>query len=636
MLTASARLLYSLNNRLGEQWRSTFRRYLNPERKRFVVPELSLADFTARLSEREVDYVLLNPEVEQAEPLELLIADEHLDRLNGYVTDWPVGTPVRIYSISARTGTAYYPRRVKRTPYNRMAAFPPYLGQQLLERAVATSGGAKVLDPRDAFLVTAYRAAYMEPGCWRWEGSDPSVEPIVDYESQLRKLAPAAGVELPEPLTPMSLDRLLNEHGWRPPPDLLEKATGWAPWIKEAFPDLVAHDEESSRPGLVVYFIRERAVRDGWKPQILATLIEKGFELMHVEDLDERGQMLAERWFRGGNWGPITQPVSGGRPACIVVALDVLPLPVREKYRRQYPATDNQKNITAKRVVRELIHDTLAPDQLYNPMHGTDNSRQAWLVVRLLLAEHEQKIRQLVADRRQAFATDDVLEDLTAHGCRSKVELIEYKGQRAVRKTFRPHASRYMEREIEVMEELAPVCHEIVKLLERGPNYIITEYVEADVSRPKWPRPLPFWAMRQLADFMRRCVAQGWDPIDLRPNGSLILTSSGIRVIDYEFWRRCDPSTPLHLCKSIAGLPRDDTGDRPRGVPFIYNPYPVEWFAWTALDVRSFLYAPAWQQRAKRTATLSRRYARWSARAVAKRLVPRKLRWTARRLLGSR
>ncbi len=71
----------------------------------------------------------------------------------------------------------------------------------------------------------------------------------------------------------------------------------------------------------------------------------------------------------------------------------------------------------------------------------------------------------------------------------------------------------------------------------------------------------------------------------------------------------------------MAGLPKDYKGDRPRGVLFLYDPYPAQWFRYTALSVESFLHDPAWLQLVKRQAHLSRRYALWLTRALGRRVL---------------
>jgi hypothetical protein len=113
----------------------------------------------------------------------------------------------------------------------------------------------------------------------------------------------------------------------------------------------------------------------------------------------------------------------------------------------------------------------------------------------------------------------------------------------------------------------------------------------------------------------------------------VLLTNSGLKIIDYEFWRRCDPATPPEKSYCLAGLPRDYRGDRPRGVTFLFHPYPTQWFRHTALTLESFLYDSARVQRLKRSVHLAARYARWATKGSVQRVVIPPLRGIKRALL---
>jgi hypothetical protein len=634
MPPTSVKLLYPLRDHMGPL-SVALPRLWNPDRGRHILPELSLEGFAGRLNERNIPYVVLNLGQDDLEVL--VCGDAEMDRLDDLVNDWPMGRPVRIYTVSPRHRTAYYSPLADRATCNRIAVFPPYISEQLLERAVSDRHGVKVLTASDALLACAYRAAYMEAACCDWQNADLRCGTCTAYVARLRALASTAGAALPEPLTPPSLDQWLNEQGWRPPLDLLEKAVRWAPWIREAFPQLECEDEESRTPGLSVFFLRDLAFQNGWKSEILATLAENGFELLLVKDLDDEQRAMAARCFRGGDWGAVNLRVSGGPPAGIIVGLDLMPRPVSAQVGAHHPDSDNMNIRTAKDMARALIKAHVPKDEAYNPLHSTDNSHQAWNVIRLMLPDEEQDLRAKARELRGAFSMNGVVRNLASYSGRSKADVIHFNGAQAVRKVFPPSAMRYMQREIEVMEELGPLCPEIPRLLERGPNFLVVEHVDGEIAAPKWPRPLPFGAMRQLAAFVKKCAAEGFDPVGLKPRKNVVLTNHGIRVVKFEFWRRCDRGTLPENCAALAGLPQDDRGDRPAGVSSGAKLWARQWFPDTALSMHSFLYDPAWLQRVKRAKNLVPRYARWFAgrlgrrllrlaRSLRKSVVPKKLR----------
>jgi hypothetical protein len=227
---------------------------------------------------------------------------------------------------------------------------------------------------------------------------------------------------------------------------------------------------------------------------------------------------------------------------------------------------------------------------------------------------------------RGDFATAGAIRDLTREGRRAKVELIEFKGEMAIRKTYRASALSYMEREIEVLERMGPLRPELPRLLSRGANHIILDFVgpgrnldlEHGGGRPK---ALPLGVVRHLSGFIRDCIAQGFDPIDIRAPGNVMETSEGLKVIDFELWRRCPPGTRPEDALCLVGVPQGDTG-RPRGVPAFSKSYEEAWYPITLLSLESFLHDPAWLQRLKRGANLARSWARRGARALGRRIRP--------------
>jgi hypothetical protein len=621
MQLGSAKLLYRFRNQLGGRLGSAVKRRLNPSRGRFLVPGLGFEAFESKLRERRIGHVLLPSGPASAEP-ELLVDDAGLDDLADLVTTWPAGAEIKLYSAAGRPGFTFRPPPLADgTPQSGMALLPPHLAEQLLNRAVASHGGSRVLGADDAFLTFAYRAAYLERDCWTFDEPTAEWQAVPAWDAELRRRAAAAGVDLPGPVTALQLDRLLETRGWRPALDLLERTAPWMVWIKGVLPDDAAITGEPA--GLTVFFLRQRAVEAGFRQLLLDSVQDNGFEPLLVLDLDPTQREQAALAFRGGNWGAGPFKVSGGPPAVLAITLDLLPLPLQDDQRALYPGCDNLKIVKAKIAARDLINARLGSAERYNALHSTDSSPQAWRVVRQLCPEREQDLRRHAEQMRREFATDGAIKDLSRHGRRAKVELIEFEGELAVRKTFRSTALRFMDREIEVMTALAPLRPEIPRLLGRGQNHIIIEYVGEGEHLPVQnkrgrPNPLPLAEVRRLAGFLKTCFAQGFDPLDLRAPGNISFTPSGMKVIDYELWRRCDPGVRPEDSFCLQGVPIGDD-ERPRGIRCVGEPYSVGWFPYTLLSPNSFLYDPAWLQHLKRGVNFTRLYARWAARGVLKR-----------------
>ena len=614
MMNSSApRLLNPLLSKVRPILASSVQHQLNPDGTLFLAPALSPADFHDQLRERKIASVVL-PEFYRDTEIELLIADDDLDRIEDLVTKWPGGPSIKLYSATGgRREHRFNPPGLRPEAHYAMALFPPHLAEQLIRRGVLDDAGVRRLAPMDAFLGCAHRAAYLQSECWARIGTEWIALP--EYDTRLRRLASGVGIELRGQITPGKLDAMLDEHGWRPSVDLLERAANWMSWINDVLPP----QDKQEEPGVSLFFLRSRAVEGGWQPKILNCLRDNGFELLAVMELEDEQARKAAVEFRGGNWGRGPYRVSGGPPATICVALDLLPISAQAR-RAQFPDCDNARIVDAKYAARDLVNAGTAKHDHYNPVHSTDNTAQTWRAVRILVPNEEQALREKVERLRKDFATDGVLRDLTKHGRRAKVELIDFDGKLAIRKTFRPSALSFMEREVEVMQRLAPLCSEIPRLFECGSNYFVAEYVgDGAVPPPKRrrggrPRPLALRHVRKLSKLIATSMANGFDPIDLRADGNVIYTPSGLHLIDFEYWRPCEPAPPeKSMC--LSGIPVDDLGHRPLAAARNRDPYGVGWYPYTLLSAESFLYDPPSIQRLKRAWNFAGAYGTWVVRA---------------------
>jgi len=388
---------------------------------------------------------------------------------------------------------------------------------------------------------------------------------------------------------------------------------------REAHPGPLAVQAGDDDDGLSAFFIHGETIRRGDRDLVRRSIVEKGFEiLLEVELCGDRRAQLAE-WLSARDVA-----VGSDDIATALVAFDLLPITAEGTDGVAVPPGWNDRHRVAADAAMKEVNRLPRPGSRYVPVSGPRSSRDAWSLLDSLAPDRSALIRKEIAARRAAFATSQPVRELSSIACRAKVELIDYKGSLAVRKTFRPGAERYLERELAVFRELGPHCPAIPALLEHGPNHLVMEYVdEADqLGLPDGEAllPLPLDLVRQLADFVRTCVAHGFDPIDLKPDGNAIFTRAGVKIIDYEFWRRCPADTRPEHCYSLAGLPDDFDGDRPMGLWAPFRPYPSKWLPFTGLPVRSFLYDPPWLQRLKRlpwpAIAILRRVGRAGARFV--------------------
>jgi O-antigen/teichoic acid export membrane protein len=669
-----ARRLYPFRHALGRFGEAAALRLLNRRHKWHIAPELTVAQFFAALEARGISYLVLRwfenlPQIEPGHDIDLLVVDDHVRLLRPLLTRWPVGQPCDVYSTTGMPDFAFRPWFPGTDPSDSLAPFPPWQAERMLARArvveskaearlppvargdlreghrrwspfvrfgpgsipkgdggatspglAPQSPGIAVPDPEDHFFSLAYHAIYLK-GAWSGLPSASAPEeasPAVshDYAAVLRRLAEPLGIALPRPLTLEALDAVLAAAGWRPPFDMLEKLARWHPWIARALAATATKNE--SEPGVTVFFVRQRAVAAGLAPRVAALVEAKGFEILETADLVGEHQAALARAVRGGNWGGGPWQVGGGPPGVALIALDTLPMPPSAAERRRFPNLDNARVLQTKTTIRALINARLPAELRYNALHATDNSPEAWDVVRLLVPELEARLRATIDARRGRFTTrEPVLAELSRFANRAKVELIRYDDGSAVKKTFRAHATRFLERELAFYRRFAAELPELPRVLEAGSNYFITPFHANRYGRRRLlgfhpPRLMKLCHVRQLAALLRHVMAAGYDPIDLTPANNTLITAEGMKVIDFEYaWYAGAPVRPeTSFC--LTGVPDRFEGDLPPYVAYLRDPYPTEWFPCIGLGLESFLHDPPWRQAIKRAANYPRLLAGWA------------------------
>jgi len=316
--------------------------------------------------------------------LAVLFSDGDVDAARDLVTPWPVGEPIEVYSPSGLSGFAF----------GDMPILPPALANRLLE-IPTDSGTIHLLPAKERFLFAAYRDVYLG-GTDAGIGSENAEKPPRSQSSRemsLNAAGRALGLAVEQPVTLEGLDRLLQQNGWQPPVEFLERIGCWNPWVAEK---LRRQGEwaGSEKPGLAVFFLRKRAMELGLTEKVLDTLSGKGFSLHPLTELTAEQMAEVAREARGGNWGRGPFPVSGGEPGLVIVAIDREPIASDSKTLKQFPLLDNQRIQLAKQAVRKLVQAGVPRRQRYNGMHSTDNSVQAWRTVRALCPELEKNIRE--------------------------------------------------------------------------------------------------------------------------------------------------------------------------------------------------------------------------------------------------
>lgn len=586
------------------------RRRKPPKGARHYVPHhLGVAGFLNTITGADIRHVVLRwfeslPRLPEGEDLDILVDDDDLARVQAILDSHPGIEPCDVYS---ETG-------LPRSDFRKMPYFPPRLARQLLDHAVDHNGLCRVPAAEHHLLSLAYHAVYHKgprSGIPARRGESRKHNgPEHDYTQILGELAARVGADVE--ITRDGLDAYLARHDWLPPGDMLVRLARRNPWVRKS---LDKESWEAADRGLAVFILRREAINRGGLEKLVPLVEQCGFSILKTKMLSDAEQQHAARNIRGGNWGRGPWSASGGPPAAVVVAYDPYPRSLNRRQRRKFPLADNAR-VLEKGRIRDAFNEGYPRERHANVLHSSDNSLEAWEYIRLVLPDHEDDIRRALASWKVSYGgTEPVLADLTRYGVRAKIEVVEYQGRPAMRKTFKPGRERFCRREELAMRELSRSVLEIPPLVAADENSVIYPFYE-DVLRYKrssgWLIPLD--VAREAIAALRKVYEAGYALVDAGIDNVIVDRHSGLKLIDFEFLYRYDrrPAT-FHESYDVAGCPADFAGDLPGGGGKNYRQH---WMPYTGLSLDSLLGDPRWLQHAKRTLYVALRPHRYWPRRV--------------------
>ncbi len=364
--------------------------------RHYLPASMSVEAFFRELASRNVRYVVLRwfetlPDVAPGEDIDLLVADDDLEKLDDLFVRSRSGRACDVYSVTGLPGS----------DFRKMAYYPPHLSEGVIANRVLLRGLFRVPNPPDHFLSLAYHALYHKgyrsglasatapPGA-------AAKRPDHDYGAVLGALAKDLGLSVATDME--SLDAHLASQGWRPPIDMLARLALRNPWIHDRFFSKDLSVEPRYR-GIAVFLLRERALQSGRAGQVEEQLAQEGFEILEAASLGEQRRKESSLRLRGGNWGRGPWPVSGGLPARLIVAWDPRPSAVDSRTRAKYPLLSNGRILRAKERIRDLLMQDVPRAEQFNPLHSSDNDVQSWEYLEILAPDRVSDLREAVAAR---------------------------------------------------------------------------------------------------------------------------------------------------------------------------------------------------------------------------------------------
>jgi hypothetical protein len=363
--------------------------------RRFIPHFLGVERFLDRLSAMNARHAVLRwfeqlPDLAPGEDIDLLVDDADLERVRGLLEIGSGLQPIDLYSVTGLPGA----------DYGKMTYYPPYLAEELLDRAIDHRGLCKVPSPREHFLSLTYHVLYhkgYDSGLKRRGESRPRrVCRDHDYTAILGELARRIGADVP--ITLEDLDAYLDSQGWRPPHDMLVRLGKRNAWVR----GLVHHaPSEEFDNGLAVFLMRAEMERRGGVQKAVKWLETQGFRILLVEHFDEEVSNRVAKSTRGGNWGQGPWCNSGGKPIAAVVVYDPNPIRPSRRRKKRQPHVANAR-LFCKDALRDYFNEGYPKEQHCNIVHSSDNGRESMDYLRIMMPE---KIDTILAGIEAAKAS---------------------------------------------------------------------------------------------------------------------------------------------------------------------------------------------------------------------------------------
>jgi hypothetical protein len=543
--------------------------------RRYIREPLDRNSFVSELEHRGIRYVLLRwfeafPQWPIGEDMDILIHPADVPKTNDLFQLLPNDMPVDLFSADGSRNLSYGD-----VPY-----FPQVFADGLLQRSTVSTSGCRVPCAEDHFLSLAYHAVYHkceDSGLPSRDGYFLQIEGEHDYGEVLGRLAENIGVKTD--FTIEDLHKLMIARGIAPGLDMLRKLAIKKPNLLCLLPAEVCDRRGGELVAIVVRdWAIERAFLADFRDEIEKEL---KFEILEEIPIDSAARTRSLAEIRGGNWGAGPNPQSGGGPAVLLMCFDYHPIPPSSKTGLLHPFVKNENVIHAKTHLRNFSHARTYFREHANPVHTADDEVEALYYAEIVSPAAASRVRARLNDLRNAYATQyPVRELLPGFRRRAKVELIEYGGRIAVKKTFRLSTREYFLREVELIQSLQGQCPWLPEILAVGESFFVMPYytnVFAAIPKKERTKILKRRGA-EIIDIMRYFYDHGYALMDFHPRNLILDPLGRLILVDFEYVHRYR-NKPTSFLDSfdVAGVPSMENGTLADGVLEPSMTYSIAW-----------------------------------------------------------
>jgi len=547
---------------------------LYPQPRCYIKKELTRKQFFEKLNHRGIKYVLLRwwedfPLFDESEDMDILVADEDVDLMKDLLVAWNTGMPCDIYTRSGVKGRSW-----QGLPYYSIT-----LADALLKSRALYNDMVYVPSGFYYFASLTYHAVYHKgnnsglPG-FNYEGEYPDHP----YKDILHKLAEKYGIKIC--ITAPALSRWLERKKLGPSTDTLGKLITIRPELEPLANPLSC----DIRGGEVqVFVLRTKAIEEGMLSCFFEILSKLGIEELESIFLEKRKKDICSNKMRGGRWDKGPYLYSGGFPALIIVAFDFHPSPPNTNLKANYARVTNKRTLTVKQKFRERLMEEKFIKGNYNGLHTADNEQEAFEYISIADNSLVNKIKLRSEFNRESYKTQMPVLKVLSKGRRSKVELVKINDNVAVKKTFRPSAKRFLERERFIFREISKELNFVPPLIDDGDYYIIMPFYENILKNKTHKEVIDI--LKKYKANIYKVIYEMWQRglayINFTPGNVIISPNGDFICIDFEFvYQYQNIPDRLKDAYEISGVPKNFKGDLPRDFDYRNSSFLQVWQPW--------------------------------------------------------